>query len=92
MFNTPIVAGLILYVFFAVSFTKFLFDGIAQPTPQSADTNGTVIPAKPGNPVIPLGIRIPIDNLPPGSYRAEIKAMDSAGNTTKQRTAEFEVE
>jgi hypothetical protein len=48
--------------------------------------------AKPGNPVIPLGIRIPMDKLPPGSYRAEIKAMDSAGNTTKQRTAEFEVE
>ena len=48
--------------------------------------------AKPGNPVIPLGIRIPMDKLPPGSYRAEIKAIDSAGNTTKQRTAEFEVE
>ena len=48
--------------------------------------------AKPGNPVIPLGIRIPMDKLSPGSYRAEIKAMDSAGNTTKQRTAEFEVE
>ncbi len=48
--------------------------------------------AKPGNPVIPLGIRIPMDKLPPGSYRAQIKAMDSAGNTTTERTAEFEVE
>jgi len=48
--------------------------------------------AKPGNPVIPLGIRIPMDKLPPGSYRAEIKAVDSAGNKTQQRTAEFEVE
>jgi VWFA-related protein len=48
--------------------------------------------AKPGNAVIPLGIRIPMDKLPPGSYRAEIKAMDSAGNSTQQRTAEFEVE
>lgn len=48
--------------------------------------------AKAGNPVIPLGMRIPVDKLSPGSYRAEIKAMDSAGNTTKERTAEFEVE
>jgi hypothetical protein len=48
--------------------------------------------AKAGNPVIPLGMRIPVDKLPSGSYRAEIKAMDSAGNTTKPRTAEFEVD
>jgi VWFA-related protein len=48
--------------------------------------------AKAGNPVIPLGMRIPVDKLSPGSYRAEIKAMDSAGNTTKERTAEFEID
>ena len=48
--------------------------------------------AKAGNPVIPLGLRIPVEKLPPGSYRAEIKAMDSAGHTTKQRSADFDVE
>jgi hypothetical protein len=48
--------------------------------------------AKTGNPVIPLGFKIPVDKLPPGAYRAELKAMDSAGNSSKQRTIEFEVE
>jgi VWFA-related protein len=48
--------------------------------------------AKAGNPVIPMGMNIPLDKLPPGSYRAEIKAMDSAGNSSKPRVAEFEVE
>jgi len=48
--------------------------------------------AKAGNPVIPLGFKIPVDKLPPGAYRAELKAMDSAGNASKARTVEFEVE
>jgi VWFA-related protein len=48
--------------------------------------------AKQGNPVIPMGLKIPVDQLPPGSYRAELKAMDSAGNSTKPRTVEFEVD
>jgi VWFA-related protein len=48
--------------------------------------------AKAGNPVIPLGFKIPVDKLPPGAYRAELKAMDSAGNSSKARTVEFEVE
>ena len=48
--------------------------------------------AKAGNPVIPLGFRIPVDKLPAGTYRAELKAMDSAGSTSKVRTIEFDVE
>ncbi len=48
--------------------------------------------AKAGNPVIPLGFRIPVDKLPPGSYRAELKAMDSAGNSWKPRVVEFDVD
>ena len=48
--------------------------------------------AKTGNPVIPLGFRIPVDKLPPGAYRAELKAMDSAGNTSKPRVVEFDVD
>jgi len=45
-----------------------------------------------GNPVIPVGMKLPVNTLPPGSYRAELKAMDSAGNSSKARIAEFEVE
>jgi hypothetical protein len=47
--------------------------------------------AKLGNPVIPLGIKIPVDKLPPGSYQIHLRAMDSSGSTTQERTAEFDV-
>jgi hypothetical protein len=45
-----------------------------------------------GNPVVPVGFRIPVDKLGPGSYRLQLKAVDSAGNASQQRTADFEVE
>jgi VWFA-related protein len=45
-----------------------------------------------GNPVIPVGVRLPLDKLGPGSYRVELKAVDSAGNSSKPRTADFDVE
>ena len=45
-----------------------------------------------GNPVIPLGLKLPVDSLGPGTYRVELRAMDSAGNLSKPRTADFEVE
>jgi hypothetical protein len=33
-----------------------------------------------------------VGELPPGSYRLELKAMDTAGNVTPSRTADFEVQ
>jgi hypothetical protein len=45
MFSTPIVAGLVLFVYYAVSFTKFLFDGVAKP---GVDKNGKPTPGNPG--------------------------------------------
>jgi VWFA-related protein len=47
---------------------------------------------RPGNPVVPLGLKLPLASLDPGSYRLELRAMDSANNATKFRTADFEVE
>lgn len=47
---------------------------------------------KPGNPTVPVGLKIPLDTLAPGSYRVDLRAQDSAGNTTDFHTAEFEVE
>ena len=44
------------------------------------------------NPVIPVGLRIPLDKLGSGSYRVELKAVDSAGNASKLRAADFDVE
>jgi hypothetical protein len=45
-----------------------------------------------GNPVIPIGIGIDISKLPRGSYRLEVQATDSAGQSTPWRTTTFTVE
>lgn len=45
-----------------------------------------------GNPVIPLGLKLPVNLLDPGSYRVELSARDSAGNKCAPRSAEFVVE
>jgi len=47
---------------------------------------------QPGNPVVPLGLKLPVDTLDPGSYRLELQAMDSTSHSSKVRTADFEVE
>jgi hypothetical protein len=45
-----------------------------------------------GNPVIQLGLKLPVATLGPGSYRMQLRAVDSAGKSSKTRTADFEVE
>ncbi len=45
-----------------------------------------------GNPLVPLGMKLPVGSLPVGSYRVEVTALDSAGNSTKTSSADFEVE
>jgi hypothetical protein len=47
---------------------------------------------KPGNPVVPVGLKLPLDTLPPGRYRVDLRAQDSAGNSTGFQSAEFELE
>jgi hypothetical protein len=47
---------------------------------------------KAGDPVIPLGLKLPVASLAPGSYRVDLRAVDSVGNSSKTRTADFEVE
>jgi hypothetical protein len=45
-----------------------------------------------GNQVIPLGLKLPVASLDPGSYRLDLRAVDSVGNSSKTRSADFEVE
>lgn len=45
-----------------------------------------------GNPLVPLGMKLPVGSLPAGSYRVEVTGLDSAGNSTKPSSADFEVE
>jgi hypothetical protein len=47
--------------------------------------------AHPGNPVIPVGLKLPVNGLTAGSYRLEVKAMDTGGHSTTVRSADFEV-
>ena len=54
-----------------------------------SDTSGSV---KAGNPIVPLGLRLPTDHLSPGSYRVELVAVDSTGHRTKASSADFELE
>ena len=47
---------------------------------------------KAGNPVVPFGVKLPLDKLTPGTYRVDLRAQDSLGNTTDSRVVEFELE
>ena len=43
-----------------------------------------------GNPVAPVGLKVPLDNLTAGAYKVEIKVLDSAGRSWT-RTTDFEI-
>ncbi len=45
-----------------------------------------------GNPVVPIGLKLPLATLPAGSYRVELKAEDNVGHSTDFQVAEFELE
>jgi len=47
---------------------------------------------KPGNPTVPLAVRLPLDTLPPGTYRVDLRAEDSDHHLTEFRTVEFELD
>jgi hypothetical protein len=47
---------------------------------------------KAGDPVISLGLKLPVASLSSGTYRVELRAVDSVGNSSKTRSADFEVE
>jgi hypothetical protein len=60
---------------------------------QKLDTGllSITLPAATGNPAIPMAKRVPIDSLPPGSYRLELEASDTSGKSAR-READFEIE
>ncbi len=53
------------------------------------DTSSSAIP---GNPVIPMGVPLPVAQLQPGNYVVELQASDSAGHASVTRRVEFTVE
>jgi VWFA-related protein len=48
--------------------------------------------SQPGSAIAPMGLKLPVASLPPGSYRVEMRALDSIGNAAPPRSVEFEVE
>ncbi len=45
-----------------------------------------------GSPVLPVGLKVPVDQLPPGPYRIEIQAYDGSGVRTAIRHVDFDAE
>lgn len=54
--------------------------------------NGSKADVQAGSSVVPLGIKLPIASLEPGSYRVVLRALDSVGNEAAPRMADFDVE
>ena len=44
-----------------------------------------------GNPVVPIGMKVRVEDLKPGSYRLVMQAVDSAKNNAPNRTADFDI-
>jgi len=44
-----------------------------------------------GNPVIPIGLKVKVDDLKPGSYRLVMQAVDSAKNQAPSRMVDFDI-
>ncbi len=44
------------------------------------------------NAVVPVGLKLPVSTLAAGAYRAELKAVDSTGNASPPRLADFDIE
>jgi hypothetical protein len=56
------------------------------------DASGAAPEVKAGNPVVAVGLKLPLETLPPGAYRLELRATDSRGNAAPARSADFQVE
>jgi VWFA-related protein len=58
---------------------------------RAAITN-TAEAIKPGSPVVPMALHIPVDKLNPGAYRLDLRAIDTAGHASSVSSAEFELQ
>jgi VWFA-related protein len=45
-----------------------------------------------GNPVVPVGLMVPVKAIPPGDYRLEMQAYDTTGGLTTIRSVQFVAE
>jgi hypothetical protein len=69
-----------------------IFDRKSHKQVYASDTILLTDYVQPGSPLVPLGFRLPVDNLQPGDYRVEIRGRDSVGNVASVRAADFSVQ
>ena len=63
-------------------------------TNQRVFTTNTVLVnefAQPGNPIIPVGLAVPVDKLSAGEYTVKVVARDSDSHASPVRQADFAV-
>jgi hypothetical protein len=69
-----------------------LYSLVDRKTNQQVYTSNTVpidANAEKNNPVIPVGVLLPLEKLQAGDYRIEVRARDAAGNVSPLHTADF---
>ena len=72
-----------------------LFSIIDRKTNQKIYQSNTILIndyAQAGNPLVPVGFKLPIEQLQAGDYRFEVKGRDAEGNASTVRSTEFTVE
>jgi len=72
-----------------------LFNIIDRKSNQTVYSSNTILIndyLQPGNPLVPVGFKLPIGELQAGDYRVEIKGRDSIGNISTVRAADFSIQ
>jgi hypothetical protein len=72
-----------------------MFNILDKKTNQQVFSSNTILVnqyAQPGNPLVPMGFKLPVGQLQAGDYWFEIKGRDAAGNVSGVRRTSFSVE
>jgi hypothetical protein len=72
-----------------------LYNIIDRKTNQQVFSSSTILVNEflvPGNPLVPVGFKLSIDQLQAGDYRLEISGRDDKGNAAGARTADFSIQ
>jgi VWFA-related protein len=72
-----------------------LFNIIDRKSNQQVFSSNTVLInqfLQPGNPLVPVGFKLPVAQMQAGDYRVEIKGRDEMGNVSTVRAADFSIE
>jgi VWFA-related protein len=72
-----------------------MFKIIDRKTNQQVYSSQTILVndfSQPGNPMVPMGFKLPIDQLRAGDYRVEFRGGDAKGNISPVRGADFSIE